>query len=324
MKHWLISLGAAGALTVSTSAMADPPPSPVPRRVDATPKWKIEQKKEALRREAEGLADKGQWKEAIEKFQAMLALGREGKTLLWIGYCEEQLGSLLVAKAIYQRARTEAHAVGNKEDESGASQALAAIGPKIPRIEVNVPAGVAAEIRLDDRQFPDPHAAIEVDPGTHVLVVSAPGRKIFHLRFDLKSGETKRVMAQLEPKPQSELTPLPPPPLPEPTPTPVLSDKQDVPVAPAVVGTLGGISSLAGMTLLVAGGLQRVPVQQYVGGGLLGGGLIVTGGCVVWGFLDKKPSSHSDAARRRVVINPSDVAVTPLSGGGWVSVTGRF
>jgi hypothetical protein len=128
------SVTVATLLLLAVPAAADPP--------STAPVWKVNQRREALVREGEALVGQRRWGEARERFVQAIAIRAHPKTLLWMGYCEEQLGHPVRARAVYEQARDDARAGKLEVEEKAATEALATLEPKIPRLTLHVPPDV--------------------------------------------------------------------------------------------------------------------------------------------------------------------------------------
>jgi len=161
----------------------------------------VEARRTALYREGVAAATSGRWAEAKERFAAALALRASPKVVFSLAQAEEQLGQLASASADYGRALEGAR--GSKEPEvvSAASQALAAVAPRVPHVRVTVAGAgqVGATATLDGKPF-ELAAATPVDPGAHRIVVSAPGMVTSETSFAVGEGQRLDVPLTLVPE----------------------------------------------------------------------------------------------------------------------------
>src|SRR5262249_31988368 len=108
--------------------------------------------------EAKELMNAGQTAEACEKLEASLALDPGGGTLMQLAYCREVEGKLARSHARYQEALALAEREGNVRRVALAREHLAALGPRLGRMEIRVGPGVRAlaglEIRRDGQCVP--------------------------------------------------------------------------------------------------------------------------------------------------------------------------
>jgi tetratricopeptide (TPR) repeat protein len=154
---------------------------------------------EALFNQAKTLVANGSFAEACEKFAASQALEPGLGTLLYLGDCYERAGRFASALSTFSGARDLAKARGDAEREHLASVRVAALEPRVPRLEIQLgpaPQPAALQITLNgspvDRtelNRPLPH-----DAGSYEINFSAPGYEPFTTRIELKNGETRRAL----------------------------------------------------------------------------------------------------------------------------------
>jgi hypothetical protein len=175
-------------------------------------------------------------------------------TLLNLANCEKELGLLASARQHFQQAlaqlpESDAARIGFVK------QSLAAIEPRVPRLQIKLTsAGVAgARVMLDDAVVAPASLGTElmVDPGKHVIVVSASNLPDRRYETTLQEGKSASITvepgARESPPPPVVLAkPAPPPPPPPPS----TSGQR---IAGFVVGGIG----LAGLGVgAVTGGLS--------------------------------------------------------------------
>jgi len=156
------------------------------------------------------LANGEHWGEASAKFTEAIKLDPSPEAFLWKGYAEEQLGHLLIAKAIYAEAGTEAKTDNLPQFVKKSEAALALLAKKIPLIVLQLPTDVRSTVSIDGASIAVPPEGIEVNPGSRSLDVSAPGRESFHTRVKAEEGNVYRFDVVLK------LLPLEPPAQPAP------------------------------------------------------------------------------------------------------------
>ncbi len=134
----------------------------------------------ALGYEGDALFEKKDWDQAYERFKQADALAHSPVFVLYMARCRKNAGRLIEAAAMY--AKITAEPLGTnapkpfKEALKAASTELAEVRSKIPSVIVEVTGRPAAEIevRIDGRVV-RPKERIEVDPGSHAILVTAPG-----------------------------------------------------------------------------------------------------------------------------------------------------
>jgi hypothetical protein len=111
--------------------------------------------------------------------------------MLNLGLCREEAGMLAAAVRLYAEARDRAHDQGLTEHEQAASRKIALLSPRVPRVAIKLPTGLGAGARvlIDDIVFGrDEIDMITLDPGTHALVVTAPGKLPYETKLEVKEG----------------------------------------------------------------------------------------------------------------------------------------
>lgn len=165
---------ALGVTAACRGARAQPPPSSSSQGVAPAG----EERRTALYRAASEAAAAGRWAEAKAQLTEALAIRSSPKVLYELGQAEEQLGQVASALGDYVRALEGARAAGESDVVAAAEQARAAVEARVPHVRVVVsgPGAGAASATLDGKPAVL-GAAIALDPGTHALVVSAPGAR---------------------------------------------------------------------------------------------------------------------------------------------------
>jgi hypothetical protein len=154
---------------------------------------------EALFSEGRTLAAAGRCAEAIPKFQGSQRLDPGVGTLLNLAECYEQVGKTASAWAEYREVISLARAAGSKEREELATQRAKALEPKLSRLAVKVAAGADASsisVKRDGEalQPAELGVAIPIDPGSHVIEASAPGKQTWSYTIEVgKDADSKLV-----------------------------------------------------------------------------------------------------------------------------------
>lgn len=173
------------------------------------------------------MADK-RYELACEKFRASYELDQTATgTLLNLALCHEALGKTATAWAEFRQVA--AQSIGRREDRvTLAREHEQKLAPTLSRLTIIVPPATRApqlRIVLDGRE-PVVEAAwgieFPVDPGEHVVVASAPGKKDDTQRFVVGDAADRKIvtvapLSDVPPEPASEPRPVaapPPPPAP--------------------------------------------------------------------------------------------------------------
>lgn len=134
------------------------------------------------------LMKEGKNAEACEKFAESNRLDASAGTLLNLGQCQEALGKTASAWASYNQAIVLARAKGQARHETAGQEYLAAIEPKLSKLQVDAPNPVAGlVIRRDEVEMGAGVLGVPlaVDPGRYVVRASAPGRKAWETTVEI-------------------------------------------------------------------------------------------------------------------------------------------
>jgi hypothetical protein len=160
------------------------------------------------------------WAEATVKLRAALAIKDTPGLRFHLAHCEEQQGFLVEAALDYDRASELLRQGAKAPDvQKLLAPASAELARRIPRVIVEIPNGAPSPVvELDGRAYAPSELALgqPLDPGSHLLKVSASGRIPFESSFSLREGDQISIVAQLPSRP-----------------------------APGTIGTLGGAAVVA-------------------------------------------------------------------------------
>jgi hypothetical protein len=148
------------------------------------------------------LIGKGKWADAAAKLEESNRLDRAAGTTINLADCYEHMGKLASAWTLF----VEAAAVFGRRTPPDARAETArtraeALFPKLSRLSIDVPEGVRATKGLVvKRDGEDVGAAqfgtgIAVDPGTHAIEVSAPGKKAWSAEVKVGGDAAKVTLA---------------------------------------------------------------------------------------------------------------------------------
>jgi hypothetical protein len=133
-------------------------------------------------------------------------------TLLNLADCEEKIGHLVSARSHWQQAMDLAHAGGDTR-ESVARQRFAAVDPRVAKLSVKLApdAPLGATVKRDDVDLGPGSlgVALPLDPGAHVVVVTAVGYESKTTTVSLADGQVSELVVGPGAK---QLPPPPPPP----------------------------------------------------------------------------------------------------------------
>lgn len=282
--------------------------------------------------EALKLMDAGNFAEACPKLEQSQRLAPASGTLLNLGDCYEQLGRLPNAFLNFNKAAALSHAANKPERERVARQRADALRGRIALLTVIAPNIPGLAIAVDGVPIPSSEwaAPYPIEPGTHALDASAPGREPF--RVTLSSAAPNATLTVEIP----ELRVLPANalrgPEPEPLPTSSAFDGQGIAalvsagigVTGVVAGTVFGLESMSkhdesdrycsGDTCRDVRGVTAMEDARAAGDratlSFIVGGVGLGAGAVLW-FA--RPFGPRERTTLSVALSPSALRVT----GSW-------
>lgn len=150
---------------------------------------------EALFRDGRAAFDRGDYAAAKARFAESQRLDPAPGTLLNLALAEEKLGELARA---WQHVREALAELPADDRRPLAEKLLADLERRVPRLAVALAEGVppGTRVRRDDveLQAGSMGVALPVDPGTHVVVVTAEGREEMRYVTTAHEGETERLV----------------------------------------------------------------------------------------------------------------------------------
>jgi tetratricopeptide (TPR) repeat protein len=240
---------------------------------------------ESLFREGRTKMDAKDYAHACPKLEASFRLDPATGTLLALALCYESSGRTASAWAAYADAAARAKQEGRADREKAARARAAALEPKLARLSVALsPAaeqtpGIAVQrdgVSIDAAAL---GSSIPVDPGDHVIVASAPGKRPWRTTVTV-AGETRNVVVPpLDDAAPAEAAKVPPtaqatPAIAASSPSAAAPESAQAPSASSssssssrtvgfVVGGVGLAGIATGAVLLVrAGGLSSQSVDE--------------------------------------------------------------
>lgn len=287
---------------------------------------------ESLFREAKGLAKAERYADACPKFEESHRLDPQLGTLLHLATCHEEQGKTASAWAEYSAAVELASERGDRRREKLASDRAAALEPTLSRLTLTRegrarPAAVT--VRLDQKPIGEAMlgTAMPVDPGEHVVTVSADGYATWTREVRVEANGARVALRIGDLRPTRE-EPAPPD---EPPPAPSTSGME---TAGWVILGVGAASLLAGGGLGIAAALERDAADEECEGrfcsdeGLAGHDTAQTYATIsTVGFIVGLAGAGAGIAL--VAFAPSSPGVgrlqlTPTLGGGTLGFGGRW
>lgn len=169
-----------------------------------------------LFREGVELAQQGRWDEARERYRRSLALKRAPLTLYSLGVAQQQTGRFVEAIENFRAflAEREPENPATVPYEQPSREAVLALEKRVARLDIEIVPAAAKAVRLEVDGVLVPEAALglprPVDPGEHVIVVSAEGFRPARSTAKLAEGERGKVTLRMEPAPGPRLSaPMP-------------------------------------------------------------------------------------------------------------------
>jgi hypothetical protein len=175
--------------------------APRPVRADAAVETTIELA-DRLFKEGQQLLDKGDpasVEEACKRFAESQRLDPKLGRLLNLAVCHAKQGKTASAYEEFREAASWASQKGQKEREEFARKEAAAIEKKLSFVDVSLPSGVAptdvTKLTIDGNELARERWAnpFPLDPGKHVAVLSANGKKDATVAFELKDPGVQAV-----------------------------------------------------------------------------------------------------------------------------------
>jgi hypothetical protein len=150
-------------------------------------------KAEALFRQGRAAAEAGNYAVACPKFEESYRLEPAPGTLLNLGDCEENQGQLVRAWQHFRQLHDELPASDRRK--SLADRRAKAALVRAPKLRVVLASAVPATVVRDDAVLDRASLGVRVpvEPGKHVIVVSAAGRRDNHYEVLVGDGEDKEI-----------------------------------------------------------------------------------------------------------------------------------
>jgi len=151
---------------------------------------------QALFDEGKKLVGEGNYAEACPKFAASQRLEPAIGTLINLADCYEHAGKTASAWARYLDAATMADRANQPERAEKARGHAKDLEAKLPRLTIRVKVELdGLEVKRDGLVIESAAfgVAVPVDPGTHVLTASAPGKPTWSKTVNAKEGTTEIV-----------------------------------------------------------------------------------------------------------------------------------
>jgi hypothetical protein len=154
---------------------------------------------DALFRAGRAAAEKGDWATACAKLHESQRLDPAVGTTFNIGNCEEKLGHLAAALALFREAASKMKPGDDRR--AIATSRADRLDKRVARLTVRLADGApeGTKVKLDGAEL-DPaslSAAVPVDPGKHAVSVSAAGHKKWRREVELGEAERRDLEARV-------------------------------------------------------------------------------------------------------------------------------
>lgn len=195
MKHLLVAVCVVGWLSAGNVALAEP--SETDRNLA-----------QSLFDQGKRLMAAGDVRQACPKLQESQRLDPSGGTLLNLALCHEKEGKLATAWTEFREALSVARREGRKERMDAAQEHMTALEPKVPWLTLTVQDDLPGqELRLDGVILGKAAwgSPLSVDPGSHKLTATAPGKKTWLQTLTLAEGQKQSlIVPELEDAPPGQ------------------------------------------------------------------------------------------------------------------------
>lgn len=139
----------------------------------------------------------GDYAKACPLFQESQKLDPGGGTLLNLAVCHENEGRLSVALLEFNDALSQAIKESRRDREKTAREHIAALTPRLPKLvllsQKDLPAGATIELDGSPVTRLVLGVPMPLDPGKHVVRVSAPERTSWEKDFSMAEREESRI-----------------------------------------------------------------------------------------------------------------------------------
>lgn len=156
---------------------------------------------EGLFYESRTLMQAGRYAEACPKLEESMRLDPGIGTQFNLADCNEHIGKIATAWVAFNDAAAQSKLSNQPERESVARKRAAALEPRLPRLAVDVTAAPAGlEVKRDALVVASSAwgTAVPVDPGTHRISVTAPGRQQWETTVTAREGKVVRISVPRE------------------------------------------------------------------------------------------------------------------------------
>jgi hypothetical protein len=157
-----------------------------------------------LFREGATLAERGDWKGALDRYERSAKIKRAALTLYNLGIAQAENGYLLDAIATFRDFLAEPVDPATAPYVDPVRATVPKLEARLAHVEFTVtPPGTTVAVRVDGRNVPTPSKPTAVDPGVHQIVAVAAGFGEVHETVALPEGGNAAVSLALEARPRT-------------------------------------------------------------------------------------------------------------------------
>ena len=169
---------------------------------------------QALFEEARHLVAAEKFDQACPKFKASYELDPAGGTLLNLADCYDHQGKVALAWTTFKDALESARQDGKSERAEFASRHLASLEKRLSHLKVVVPDAARVpglEVTVDDTPVAEAAYGVElpVDPGSHRVRASAPGKQAYERSVQVPSASPERLLIEVPTLTEANASPTP-------------------------------------------------------------------------------------------------------------------
>ncbi len=153
---------------------------------------------EALFQSGREAAEKKDWITACDRFEESNRIEPAPGTILNIARCREELGQVATS---WQRYKEAAEKLPSGDPRARLARSRAArLEPRLPHLTLNLagaPPGTSVKRNGETVGLGALGIALPVDPGSHEIVVTSPGREANALTLEIAEGEKQELSLEL-------------------------------------------------------------------------------------------------------------------------------
>ena len=150
--------------------------------------------------EAKELYAAASYAEACPKFEQSLAKKPGVGTEFNLADCWEKLGRTASAQGLFQKVASETNDLGQAERARRATERADALQPKVTRLVLRLKeTSPELVVELDERELAKSafESPLAVDPGKHVLLLRAPGRRAWSMELVTTADDAGKLIVEV-------------------------------------------------------------------------------------------------------------------------------